>query len=57
VALSTLALKWFFLATALGLIVSTCLGLWMGLKYSRNKVLALVLLCAGAVAPVLILML
>ena len=51
----TLALKWFFLATAVGLILSTCLGLWMGLKYSKNKALALILLCIGAAVPVLLL--
>lgn len=53
--LSTLALKWFFLATALGLIFSTCLGLWMGLTHLKNRALALVLLCAGAAIPVVIL--
>ncbi len=54
--LKTLALKWFFLATALGLMFSTCLGLWMGLTHLRNRALAFGLLCAGAIIPVLILM-
>ncbi len=54
--LKTLALKWFFLATALGLMFSTCLGLWMGLTHLRNRVLAFGLLCAGAIIPVLILL-
>ncbi len=56
-ALRTLALKWFFLATALGLMFSTSLGLWMGLTHLRNRALALALLCAGAAVPVLILVL
>ena len=54
--LKTLALKWFFLATALGLMFSTCLGLWMGLTHLRNRTLAFGLLCAGAIIPVLILL-
>ena len=53
----TLALKWFFLATALGLMFSTSLGLWMGLTHLKNRALALALLCAGAAVPVLILLL
>ena len=53
----TLALKWFFLATALGLMFSTSLGLWMGLTHLKNRALALALLCAGAAVPVLILVL
>lgn len=52
-----LALKWFFVATALGLIASTCLGLWMGLTHSRNKGLAFALLLAGAAMPAVLLML
>lgn len=52
---STTALKWLFLAVAAGLVVSTCLGLWMGLRYSRRKGVAWALLVAGTVVPVLIL--
>ena len=52
---STTALKWLFLAVAAGLAVSTCLGLWMALRYNRRKGVAWVLLIAGAVVPVLIL--
>lgn len=52
--LSTTALKWLFLGVAAGLVVSTCLGLWMALRYSRRKGVAWVLLIAGAVVPVLI---
>ena len=49
--LSTLLLKWFFLATALGLAISTGLGLWLGLKYTRHKSLSWTLLIAGAAIP------
>ena len=48
-------IKWVFLAVALGLVVSTCLGLWMGLTQSRNRRLALALLVIGAIVPVLLL--
>lgn len=49
------ALKWVFLAAALGLIVSTCLGLWVGLTFGRNRRLAWGLLIAGVAVPVLLL--
>jgi hypothetical protein len=49
---TTIALKWFFLAVACGLIVSTSLGLWMALVASRDRAVAWVLLLAGAVIPI-----
>lgn len=52
---STQALKWLFLAVAAGLVISTCLGLWMALFHSRRKGVAWGLLLAGAAVPVLIL--
>jgi uncharacterized iron-regulated membrane protein len=52
-----MALKWFFLLVAVGLTVSTLLGLWMAFTYGRRKGLILGLLVAGAVLPVLLLML
>ncbi len=48
-------IKWVFLAVAVGLVLSTLLGLWMGLTQGRNRRLALGLLAVGAVAPVLLL--
>lgn len=48
-------LKWFFLVVSLGLIVSTCLGLWLGLRFARNRRLAWGLLIAGVVIPILLL--
>ena len=49
---STLALKVFFLVVALCLVLSTCLGLWMGLTQTRRKSMAWTLLLAGALIPV-----
>ena len=49
--LSTLALKAFFLLVALCLVLSTALGLWMGLTQTRQKRLAWMLVLAGALIP------
>jgi hypothetical protein len=51
------ALKWLFLAVAVGLLLSTSLGVWMGLTFARSKVLAWILLLAGAALPVLLVVL
>ncbi len=50
-----LVLKWLFLAVAISLIVSTCIGVWMAVTYSRRKVVVWALLVLGAALPVLIL--
>jgi hypothetical protein len=50
--LSTLALKVFFLLVALCLLLSTVLGLWMGLTQTRQKRIAWMLVLAGALIPV-----
>ena len=55
--LPVLVVKWFAFATAMGLIGSVLLGLWMGLTQSRNRALALALLAAGVVVPVALLLL
>jgi hypothetical protein len=49
-----MALKWLFLAVAVGLFLSTCMGVWLGVTYARSKGLAWLLLLAGAVLPVLL---
>lgn len=54
---STLALKAFFLVVALCLVLSTALGLWMGLTQTRQKRLGWMLLLAGALIPVGLLLL
>jgi len=50
--LGTVLLKWFCLLVALGLSVSTLLGLWMGLTQIRRKRTGWWLLAAGIVLPV-----
>ena len=50
-----LTLKWLFLAVAVSLIVSTCLGLWMAMTYSKRKAVIWTLLILGAGLPILIL--
>jgi hypothetical protein len=47
-----LALKWLFLAVAVGLALSTLLGIWLAVAYSRNKRLVWLLLVLGAALPV-----
>jgi hypothetical protein len=50
--LPTLFLKGFFLLVALSLIVSTALGVWMGLMQLRRSRLAWLLMAVGALVPV-----
>jgi hypothetical protein len=49
--LSTVLLRCFFLLVALCLVLSTALGLWMGLTQMRRKRIAWVLLAAGTLIP------
>lgn len=49
---ATVALKWFFLLVAAGLIATTLLGLWMALAYNARKGLLLLLFLIGAAIPV-----
>ena len=53
---STEILKWFFTAVSIGVVITTLLGVWMGLTQSRRKPLLLALLAVGTAAPVLILL-
>jgi hypothetical protein len=50
--LSTVMLRVFYLLVALCLVLSTALGLWMGLTQTRRRRVAWVLLIAGALIPV-----
>jgi hypothetical protein len=52
-----LALKVFFLFASIALAISTCLGIWIGVRPGRNRRLAWSLLVTGAVVPVLLLVL
>jgi hypothetical protein len=54
--LSTYVLKWYFLIVAFGLVVSTCLGLWLGLTHVRHKRIGWIILIAGAAIPLLLLL-
>jgi hypothetical protein len=53
---ATLALKWLFTLVAVGLGLSTLIGVWIGLTQMRSKATAWILLGAGIVLPVLLLM-
>jgi hypothetical protein len=50
-SLFTTALKWFFLATSLGLTFTTVLGIYMAFKYNRSRAVVWSLLAAGTVIP------
>jgi hypothetical protein len=52
---ATVALKWFFVAVAMGLIVSTILGLWMTLAHNLQKRSLWLLFLAGAAVPLALL--
>ena len=47
----TLALKWFFLATALGLTFSTFLGIYMAFRFNRSRALVWGMLFLGTAIP------
>jgi hypothetical protein len=55
--LAVTALKWFFIAVALGLIASTSLGLWMAFTVSPARRLLLGLFALGTALPLLLLIL
>jgi hypothetical protein len=54
---STEVLKWFFAIVSVAIAVTTLMGVWMALAYSREKLTIWMLLIAGTAAPILILML
>ncbi len=47
----TLALKWFFLATSIGLVFTTVLGIYMAFKFNRSRTLIWGLLLGGTAIP------
>jgi hypothetical protein len=55
-SMPTLALKWFFLLVAAGLVLSTSIGIWMGVTQIRRKTLAIALLAAGTLVPIALLL-
>ena len=48
-------LKWVFVLVALGLVVSTLIGVWMAFTTGKRKGVILLLLLVGAAAPILLL--
>jgi len=53
--LATTALKAFFTAAALGLILSTIIGIWMALRQGQSRSTTYIaLLCLGAFVPILL---
>ena len=54
---SVLALKVFFLAVAVGLTLSTLLGLWMAFTQARGKTILMALLGLGAAVPLVLVLL
>ena len=50
-ALATTLVKWFFVLTAIVMVITTLMGLWMGIAYSRNRTVLWLLLLAGAAVP------
>src|ERR1700733_15164361 len=48
---ATPALKGYFGAAAMGLVVSSLIGIWMGTTQTRRKALAWILLIAGTLLP------
>jgi len=51
---SVYILKWFFALVAVGLMLSTVLGVWMGLKGTLRRRTHLWLLATGAVLPIVL---
>jgi len=54
--LSKILLQWFFVVVAIGLFLSTAVGIWLGVTMGRFKVAARWILVAGTVIPVVILL-
>ena len=55
--ISARVLKWFFLLVTLVLASTTGLGLWLGLRRNRSKLLGWCLLASGLVLPAIVVML
>ena len=51
----TVVLKWFFLAVAAGLAMSTSLGIWIALTRPQGRATTLGLMLVGAAVPLLLL--
>ena len=49
-------LKWFFLVVALELVLSTAIGIWIGLSRARGRKTTVALMVAGCVVPLAVLL-
>lgn len=54
---ATEALKWFFAVVSSGIAITTLLGFWMGIKHVKRKGAVWVLVAAGAITPVVLILL
>jgi hypothetical protein len=54
---ATEALKWFFTVVSIGIATTTLLGFWMGVRHVKRKGAVWALTAAGAIAPVLLILL
>jgi hypothetical protein len=54
---ATTLLKWFFVVTSIGMVMTTGFGLWMGLRASRRRTWVWTALIAGAALPVILVLL
>jgi hypothetical protein len=52
---ATTMVKWFFVVASALIVLTTSLGLWMGLAYSRDRKALWLLLLAGAALPAVLL--
>jgi hypothetical protein len=52
---STQGAKWFFALVSVAVAITTVLGLWMALAYSRDRLWMWILMIAGAAIPIVIL--
>jgi hypothetical protein len=54
---ATFALKAFFFIIAIGVALSTCFGVWIGVTQTSRKGVAIALLSTGALLPIILLLL
>jgi len=52
---ATMMVKWFFAGASILIVLTTAIGLWMGLAYSRDRKVLWLLLFAGAAVPAVLL--
>ena len=53
--LTTVLVKWYFVAMSILMVTTALIGLWMGLAYSRDRKILWLLLLAGTAVPMFLL--